>query len=64
MEDYFNFVDFICYLNDDNSKVTAYVDIVDTDSSIIKFVTKEGNLITLPWHRVLKVKQWGGANDK
>ncbi len=63
MEDCFKFEDFICYLNDDNSKVTAYVDIIYTNSSVIKFVTKEGNLITLPWHRVLKVKQRGGNDE-
>lgn len=59
----FHFDDFICYLNDDDTKVIAYVDIIDTNPSIIKFVTKEGNFITLPWNRILKIKQKGGKDE-
>lgn len=55
--------DFICYLNDDGSKVNAYVVIIKKAQSTINFLTKDGNNITIPWHRVLKVKQKAGDDN-
>lgn len=47
---------FIAYLNDDNSKASAYIDSVQIDNSIVRFETDQ-NWITIPLNRVLKIKE-------
>ena len=48
---------FISYLNDDNTKREALIEILRFDQFLIQFKTNSGNIITLPLARVLKVKE-------
>jgi len=48
--------DFICFLDDSDKKITIYVRIIEMNS-FVKFETKDGNIISIPQHRVLKIKQ-------
>ena len=48
--------DFICYLNDDDRKVEAYVEIIDINESFVNFKTFNSE-ITIPISRVLKIKR-------
>ncbi len=59
----FKFTDFICYLDDNDKKISGYVDVIDIDNSFVKFVTRQGNLITIPMRRVLKIKQKGDSDE-
>lgn len=58
---------WICFLNDDNSKVEGYFIKLSETSSYIKIEDLSGrNRLTIPFHRVLKVKEnielKGGSN--
>jgi len=57
-KDQIGYNDFVCYLNDDDKKIAAYVNILSINS-FLTFETKEGNIISIPPHRVLKIKQKG-----
>ena len=48
--------DFIVYLNDNDEKVKAWVIILRVDN-FVEFETKGGNLIMIPYERVLKIKR-------
>jgi len=48
---------FIVYLDDNDSKIEAYVDIVEINQSFISFKTYSNNVITIPMRRVLKLKR-------
>jgi hypothetical protein len=53
--------DFLIYLNDDNRKVFAYVEILEINEGFVKFKT-EGNILIIPISRVIKIKQKGDYN--
>jgi len=46
---------FIVYLNDDNQRIEAYVEIIEIDG-FVKFKTNQ-NIISIPRERVLKIKE-------
>ena len=46
---------FIVYLNDDNERVEAYVEILEING-FVKFKTNQ-NIISIPRERVLKIKE-------
>jgi sporulation protein YlmC with PRC-barrel domain len=46
---------FIVYLNDDNQRVEAYVEIIEING-FVKFKTNQ-NIISIPRERVLKIKE-------
>jgi uncharacterized protein (UPF0248 family) len=47
---------FISFLNDDNSKQETYCELIEESSQFVK--VKIGlNIITLPYHRILKIKE-------
>lgn len=47
---------FIAFLDDDDKKKEDWVVILEKNSSYICFEYK-GKVVTIPWHRVLKVKE-------
>ena len=53
--------DFISYLDDDNSIKNQHVIIVKKTNSAVefKFNSDDKKTISLPWHRVLKIKERG-----
>jgi len=51
-----SFSDFIIYLDDNNNPVEAFVNILRIDN-FVEFETKGGNLILIPYQRVLKIKR-------
>ena len=51
-----DFNDFISFLDEDNKKIEFYVKILEINS-VVKFETKSQNIISIPIHRVLKIKQ-------
>jgi len=48
--------DFIVYLNDSGEQREAWVRILRADN-FVEFETKGGNLILIPYERVLKIKR-------
>ena len=48
---------FISYLDENDNKIEGYFDIIHFDASFIKFRTGNGNVITLPTIRLLKLKE-------
>lgn len=46
---------FIVYLNDDNQRIEAYVEIIEING-FVKFKTSQ-NIISIPRERVLKIKE-------
>lgn len=47
---------YICYLDDNDKKVDGFVEILETNSTFVKFVTNR-NTITIPFNRVIKIKE-------
>ena len=47
---------FIAFLDDDDRKKEDWVNVVDKNLSYISFIY-QGKLITIPWNRVLKLKE-------
>lgn len=47
---------FISYLNDDDKKIEGYFEILDSNGLILKFKS-ENNVITIPYSRILKIKE-------
>lgn len=47
---------FICYLDDNNQRVEAFVDLIEVNSVLVKFSTNR-NIVTIPFTRVLKIKE-------
>jgi uncharacterized protein (UPF0248 family) len=45
-------------LDDEGEKNSWYVKVIDI-SSTVKFETEQGNIIIIPLHRLLKIKQRG-----
>jgi len=54
--------DFICFYDDDDIEKQLFVKVIKCDS-ILKFETQNGNIITIPMHRVKKVKQKKEGTD-
>ena len=54
--------DFISYKDDDNTQKDVWVDILEETLNYITFKYQEEN-ITIPWHRILKVKRKWGVED-
>lgn len=47
---------FIAFLDDDGEKQEDWVDLIEENNSFVKF-KYQGKELTIPWHRVLKVKK-------
>lgn len=56
------FVDFIAFLDDNEEKREWYVKIIEA-SHFVTFVTKDGNTVSIPSNRVLKIKKKGAVLD-
>lgn len=48
---------WICYIDERNIKREGYFELIHLDSSFVKFKTNNGNLITIPTIRILKIKE-------
>ena len=48
--------DFVSYLDDDNTQKDVWVEIIEESNNFIKFIYQNEE-ITIPWHRILKVKK-------
>jgi len=47
---------FISYVDDDDKKVSTFVDLLEFTDSVVKFKTNH-NIISLPVSRLLKIKE-------
>lgn len=47
---------YICYLDDNDQKVDGFVEILDSNSAFVKFSTNK-NVLTIPFNRVIKIKE-------
>ena len=47
---------FICFLNDDDVKQETYCEMIEESSNFVKIKIGE-NTLTLPYHRILKIKE-------
>lgn len=47
---------FVCYLDDNDKKVSGYFQLMDKSKQYIKILSGK-NTLTLPWNRILKVKE-------
>ena len=47
---------FIAFLDDDNRKKEDWVIIKEKNISYVSF-EYQGKLVTIPWHRILKIKE-------
>ncbi len=56
------FVDFIAFLDDNEEKREWYVKIIEA-SHFVTFITKDGNTVSIPSSRVLKIKKRRVASD-
>lgn len=54
--------DWIKFLDEDGNVVAWYVKIIDT-SNLITFETDSGNAVSIPPHRVIKIKKRGDVNE-
>ena len=52
--------DFLVYLDDDDTKREIYCKIIKADI-LVKFELTSGKILTIPYQRVLKIKQRGGS---
>lgn len=48
---------FISYLNDNDSVVSGFFELIEQSQVYVKFKTTNGNIVTLPYHRILKIKE-------
>lgn len=53
---------WISYLDEKNIYREGYFELIHLDSSFVKFKTNNGNLITIPAIRILKIKERGDGN--
>ncbi len=54
--------DFISFIDEDDKKKEWYVKIIDM-GYFLKFKTKDGNIISIPSSKVLKIKQKGESDE-
>jgi hypothetical protein len=59
VDDFVEFTDRIDFLDEAGVARWYYVYITDLNSAFVSFRTKAGNEVSIPWHRVLKVKRKG-----
>ncbi|KKL26014.1 hypothetical protein LCGC14_2399530 [marine sediment metagenome] len=52
------FGDFVAFLDDTDTKRELWVKVIEINS-FVRFKLKSGKIISIPSHRVLKVKQEG-----
>ena len=57
------FQDFIDYNEPDGERRSYYVKVRELSKNYVRFVTQAGNEVSVPWHRVLKVKRKGVLID-
>lgn len=50
---------FISYLDDNDSKVEGYCELLEESANFVKVMFGR-NIVTLPYHRVLKMKEFSG----
>jgi uncharacterized protein (UPF0248 family) len=50
-------LDFISYLDENGEKKDSNVEIVSISDGFVKFRTVQNNYITIPSHRILKIKE-------
>lgn len=48
---------FISYLDERNESRNGYVELIRLDQFLVRFKTTDGNIITIPLARVLKIKE-------
>ena len=54
--------DFISYIDDDGTQKDRWVDIIEENSTYVRF-RYQGEVITIPWHRINKVKRRGMESE-
>ena len=54
--------EFVSYLDDDNKQKDCWVVILEETGNYIKF-KYNNEILTIPWHRILKVKRKEGTNE-
>lgn len=52
-----NFDDFISFIDDDNIQKEWYVQIEQVGDAFVTFTTKNGNSVSIPSKRVIKIKR-------
>lgn len=52
---------FVSYLNDEDKIVTGWVTILEQTENYLKFKTNAGNIITIGYQRLIKMKERGEA---
>lgn len=52
-----NDLSFVSYINENGLKQDVWVKVLDANGFMIKFKTKEGNIVMIPYSRILKIKQ-------
>jgi len=55
--------DFVKFIDDDGEPKEWFVKVVKISGSFLSFETMDGNLISIPSHQVIKVKQKGGEHN-
>lgn len=53
---------FIAFLDDDDRKREDWITIVDKNETYVSFEF-QGKLISIPWHRILKLKEVEGGSS-
>ena len=51
---------FISYKDDDDNIIKGYFDVIEQNDNYLKFESGK-NQITIPWNRVIKVKEMKGG---
>ena len=54
---------FLAYLDERDRMRDGFVDILEFTSTYVKIKTFSNNIITIPMHRVLKIKERGTEDD-
>ena len=47
------------YIDDSGDKMSNWVRLLEEREQYVKFLDKQDNEITVPWHRILKLKKRG-----
>lgn len=57
-----NKVQFLAYKDDNDKIVEGYFEVTKITDSYVEFVSK-GNIVRIPWHRILKNKEKEVSKD-
>jgi len=49
--------DFIAFLDDNDRKVEAFVEVIEINQNFISFKSFQNNMLVIPMHRILKLKR-------